>query len=196
MSEAQQTPGIRMACPDLINFVSIGFNSTTRHLEALAQKSAPSSLVVGKIDPVMNGKLSTARKRGQSDAEISSPKPLLAVFVPNIKESPKLYSHLPILVKTASMAFPQLPAIRLVTLPSDAENRLSETLKIPRVGLIGLECDAPRVSTLAEVIRADVPELIVPWLQESNAGAYLPTEIKAIYPNTCSDRQSVAQTKN
>lgn len=91
------------------------------------------------------------------------------------------------------MAFPNLPAVRLVTLPIDAEIRLSEALKIPRIGLIGLECDAPGVSALAEVVRANVPELTVPWLQESKIGSYLPTDIKAIYPNAYSGQESVGK---
>lgn len=195
MSEAEQTKEIGLVCPDLINFVSIGFNSTTRHLETLAQQAAPSLLIADKTDPVIAGKISMSQKTGQSGAQISMQKPLLAVFVPCIKESSKLYSHLPVLVKKASMAFPHVPAIRLVTLPLDAETRLSEALKIPRVGLIGLECDAPGVSALAEVIRANVPELIVPWLQESKAGAYLPTDIKTIHPKSCSDQETVAEDK-
>lgn len=164
-------------------------------METLAQKATPSSLLVDKTDAVTARKPSASQKIGQSGAHVSRQKPLLAVFVPCMKESSNLYSHLPILVKTASMAFPHLPAIRLVTLPMDAEKRLSEALKIPRVGLIGFECDAPGVSALAEMIRANVPELIVPWLQESKAGVYLPTDIKAIYPNPFLDQESRAEQK-
>ena len=120
----------------------------------------------------------------ESQTKLAQPKPLLAVFVPCLGESSKLYSHLPILVKTASMAFPDLPTIRLVTLPLHAEARLREALKLPRVGLIGLRCDAPGVSALTEMIRADVPELVVPWLEESKAGVYLPTEINVPYSKT------------
>lgn len=136
-----------------------------------------------------------SKQIGRSHAQSSEQKPLLAVFVPSLGESSKLYSHLPILIKTASMAFPHLPAIRLVTLPLDAEARLSEALKLPRVGLIGLECDAPGISVLAEVIRAEVPELVVPWLQESKAGMYLPTEINVLYSNSCSKQGNVAKEK-
>ena len=194
-SEAGRTQDTRVVNPDLTKFVTIGFNSTMRHLETLAQKAAPSSLVVNRTAPVTAEELTKSQKPGQSDTEVSSEKQPLAIFVPYMKQSSKLYAHLPILVKTASMAFPHLPAIRLVTLPVDAENRLSEALKIPRVGLIGLECDAPGVSALAEMIRANVPELIVPWLQESKAGAYLRTDIKAIYPNAYSDHESVGREK-
>lgn len=195
ISELERTKDTRLFNPDLTKCVTIGFNSTMRHLEALAQKAAPSSLLVNRTDPVAAEELSKSQKTGQSDTEISSQKQLLAIFVPYMKQSSKLYAHLPILVKTASMAFPHLPAIRLVTLPVDAENRLSKALQIPRVGLIGLECDAPGVSALAEMVRANVPELIVPWLQESKAGAYLPTNIKAIYPKAYSDHESVGREK-
>lgn len=195
MSEAEQTQDTSLGYPDIINFVTVGFNSTTRYLETVAQKAAPSSPLINETDPVIIGKLSTSQNASQSDIDSSRQKRLLAVFVPSKRESSKLYSHLPILVKTASMAFPHLPAIRLVTLPTEAENRLSEALKIPRVGLIGLECDAPGVSALAEVVRADVPELIVPWLQESKAGSYLPADIKAMYPNVYSDHESVGTEK-
>lgn len=93
------------------------------------------------------------------------------------------------------MAFPHLPAIRLVTLPMGAEKRLSEALRIPRVGLIGVEWDAPGVLPLAAVVRADVPELIVPWLQESNASSYLSANIQAMYPNAYPDHEIVDKIK-
>ena len=175
--------------------MTVGFNSTTRYLETLARKAAPRLPLIDETDPVTIGEPSMSQNTSQSNKDISRQKQLLAVFVPSMRESSKLYSHLPILVKTASMAFPHLPAIRLVTLPTEAENRLSEALKIPRVGLIGLECDAPGVSALAEVIRADVPDLIVPWLQESKAGSYLPVDIKAMYPNVYSDHENVGKEK-
>lgn len=115
------------------------------------------------------------------EAQIAKPKPLLAVFVAHPEGPSKLYSHLLILVKTASTAFPDLPAVRLVPLPLDAEARLSEALKLPRIGLVGLQRDAPGISALAELIEAEVPELVVPWLPESKAGVYLPTKINATY---------------
>ncbi len=186
-------PSQRSACPELVKSVTIGFNSTTRYLETLAQKSAPSSLAMNISDPVLPGKRSTSGRMSHYNAPISEQNTLFAVFVPNRGESSNLYSHLPILVKAASMAFPHLPEIRLVTLPSDAEARLSKALQLPRVGLIGLKCDAPGSSVIAEVIRADVPEVVVPWLQESQVGVYMPTEINVVHSNSCSDQSKVAK---
>lgn len=173
----------RLACPELVKFVTVGFNSTTRHLENLAQKNNPISLPTNELDPVVGGKGSIPTQTDRPNSLITETKPLVAVFIPSVGESPNLYSHLPILVKTASMAFPHLPDIRLVTLPFGAEARLSEALRLPRVGLISLACDAPGGSEISDLIRTNVPELIVPWLHGPESGVYMPTEISVIRSN-------------
>lgn len=142
--------------------LTIGFNTTTRHLEALAQGS-------------------TLNPRSES----SNAKALTAVFVPRFDQPAILHSHLPLLTKAASLAPPSLPAIRLVTLPKGAEERLGVSLSIPRVGLIGLLDGLPEeASALLNLIQQHVPELKVSALAEAVTGAYLPVKIKAIQTTT------------
>lgn len=115
---------------------------------------------------------------GSSSVE---PKPLVAVFVPRAEQPPVLHTHLPLLIKAASLASPSLPPIRLVALPKGAEARLSTALGIPRVGLVGLTDGSPYASQLIEFSRIHVPEVEIPWLQESTAGSYLPTIVNTIH---------------
>ena len=65
-----------------------------------------------------------------------------------------------------------------MVLPEGAEDRLKAVLGIPRVGIVGLVDGAPSASSLIELVREEVPELEVPWLQEAVKGAYLAVKIK------------------
>ncbi|MCJ1270671.1 RNase P and RNase MRP subunit [Lobaria immixta] len=122
---------IDSASPEVLEFMTVGFNTTTRHLEDLAQKCT------GK-------------------------KPLVAIFVPHAEQPKILHSHLPVLIKAASLGSPSLPPIRLVPLASGAEARLIKALGIPRVGLIGLMDNAPAASQLIQLTRTHVPVVEIP----------------------------------
>jgi len=154
--------------PGMQNHLTIGFNSTTKYLEALAQRPSLEQ---------------TPTNVEESSKDISDPlnrKPLIAVFVPGSDQPSILYSHLPLLIKIASLAAASSPPPRLVSLPKGSEERLSAALSIPRVGLIGLIEGAPNADSFIGFIRQQVPEVEVPWLHEAVAGAYLPVNIKAI----------------
>lgn len=163
--------------PDMLKYLTIGFNSTTRYLESLARTAYPE--VTQDQDPTTS-KAETAEPTPSSPA---NPKPMIAIFVPRLDQPPILYSHLPLLIKTASLASTSSPPPRLISLPKGAEERLSAALSIPRAGLIGLIEGAPNINHFIEFIRQQVPEVEVPWLHEAVAGSYMPVNIKAIETN-------------
>ena len=103
-----------------------------------------------------------------------------AVFVARADQPPMLHAHLPLLIKAASLANLSKPPIRLVSLPSKAEERLIAALKLRRVGVIGLLNEAPGADALVEFLRMTVSVVEVPWLQEATVGRYLPVEIRAV----------------
>lgn len=102
-----------------------------------------------------------------------------AVFVARADQQPILHAHLPLLIKAASFANPSKPPIRLVSLPTRAEQKLIAALEVPRVGMIGLLDQAPGADALLELVRAKVSPLEIPWLQEAMAGHYMPVEIRS-----------------
>lgn len=156
------------APPEIHNHVTVGFNSTTRYLELLAQES---SRITNDVD---NAGAVAAVKAS------ANLKPLAAIFVSRSSQPPVLYSHLPLLTKAASLAVPSSPSTRIVPLPEGAADRLKAALGIPRVGMVGLIDGAPNASSLIELIRQQVPELEIPWLQEAAKGTYLAAKINAI----------------
>ena len=84
------------------------------------------------------------------------------------------------LIFTASLAHPNLPPTRLVTLPKGSESRLCEALGLPRVSFIGILENAPHSKGLIELVRGSVPEIEIPWLTEVKRGEYLGVKINAI----------------
>ena len=156
---AEDCPGmIEMTRPKINDFLTIGFNSTTRHLEAMV-------------------------KTASIDASVK-PKPLIAVFVCPDGKPPILYSHLPLLCKSASKSYPQSQETRLVSLSQAAEHHLKSALGIHQVSLIGVKEGASGSESLAEYIRNQVAPLDIPWLEVSSRGIFLPTEIKAVQTTT------------
>ena len=63
-------------------------------------------------------------------------------------------------------------------LPRDAEAKLSSALRIPRVGVIGLQRGAPMASELLEMVKARVPPIEIPWFEQAVAGMYMPLKIE------------------
>ena len=154
--------------PDVHDHLTVGFNTTTKYLELLAQKSNRSTTEVGN---------SSAVAAVNTSADL---KPLAAVFISRSSQPPVLYSHLPLLTKAASLVVPSSPSTRLIPLPEGAADQLKTALGIPRVGVIGLIDGAPNASALIDFIRERVPELEVPWLEEAVKGTYLAVKINAI----------------
>ena len=164
-----------LAQPEIQDHLTIGFNTTTRFLEFLAQKVRPDSGEDENLNAVV-----PIKNPNQPSFDTARIEPLAAVFALRSGQPPVLYSHLPLLVKAANLAVPSSPSTRLISLPEGAGVRLKSVLGIPRVGMIGLMNSAPNASSLVEFIRANVPEMEVPWLQEAIKGEYLPVKINTI----------------
>lgn len=138
--------------PELNLFITIGLNSTNRHLESMT--------VVLPVEKAP-----------------SKPR-LLAVFVCRSDSQPsQLHSHLPVLCNIASRSSPE-HTVRLVQLPKGAEARLAISLAIPQVGFLGLMEGAPGSTSLLHFLEEKVPAIEVPWL-EGYLG-YQPTVIRAM----------------
>lgn len=163
MPGKQDSKSLPPKLADLQKHLTIGFNSTTRYLEMLAQRSP------------LNPKAKESPSSGMIDLT-----PLAVVFVPRFDQPTILHSHLPLLVKATSSASPAVPVIRLVTLPKGAEERLGIALSIPRVGLIGLLDGTPEAAPIIAMVRLTVPGIEIPLPQEAMTGAYLPVNIKLI----------------
>lgn len=153
--------------PEEFGFVTIGHNMTIRHLEELAQKSGQ-KLIHPQIAPAT------------ASSGPGLHRPFVAVFVSSAEQPPIMHSHLPYLIKAASLSSPSLPSIGLITLPNEAEARLSSALGIRRVGLVGLLYDSPRALDLVNVLRTQAPAVEIPWLQDSITGVYFPTKVKPV----------------
>ncbi|MCJ1245999.1 hypothetical protein MMC30_003203 [Trapelia coarctata] len=163
--------------PEITAFLSIGFNSTERRLEAAVQRPIP----IGISNQVA------------SEACEANLKPLVAVFIDRSDQAPILYSHLPQLLATASMSVPSEPAILLVTLPKGSTARLSIALHIPRVSVVGLERDAPNTRPLVEFIREHVAPIEIPWLKNIQEGWYMPVVIESVTRDSPSKVEKASQ---
>ena len=188
--ETFSSPLIEPASPEVLDFVTVGFNTTTRYLEVLAQRCTD-SIAPGSTSP---GPIMEHRAQTHSDSAIQNP--LVAIFVPRAEQPKILHSHLPVLIKTASLGSPSLPPIRLVPLASGAENRLIKSLGIPRVGLVGLMGNAPSAAQLIQFTQAHVPAVEVLWLQESISGVFLPTKINTTHTTTSTESKKIGRAKD
>lgn len=178
--------------PQLQKLLTIGFNTTTRYLDLLARRSAPRNTAGHDATPDQT----TDSKAPAALLNPDNMKPLAAVFVPPLDQSSVLHSHLPILIRTASLARPSLSPTRLIMLPKGAEERLSAALSIPRLGLIGLIDDVGTIAyEFIEFIRQNVAEVEVPWIQNAAVGPYLPVNIKTIQSRTPANPKKGGRTQ-
>ena len=154
--------------PEIAEHMTIGFNSTTRYLENLAKNSV--STTSNPAPKSLEGTVSMPDEDVKRAAPSGS-ESLAAIFIPKHDQSSKLYAHIPILVQAANSCGPALLETRLVILPLAAEAKLSAALQIPRVGIIGFKNGAPMASGLIDIIRARVPLIVTPWVDQAIAGS-------------------------
>lgn len=162
--------------PEVMKHVTVGFNSTTRFLESLAQRSSSIGFESGVDDPKDKTRTSDSMQGNQSTATPLQVEPLVAIFIPHSEQASKLYAHIPVLIRTGNVGTPEVLTTRVVILPEAAEAQLSTALKIPRVGIIGL-MNAPSALELIDLVRTKVPPLRLPQLEGVAAGIFLPVNI-------------------
>ncbi|OJD36090.1 rna-processing protein [Diplodia corticola] len=167
--------------PDLIRHITVGINSTTRHLEQLAQ--AAGGAQSDQMDP---SKQSHAVAPGETNAPPHPAKSLrhLSLIITLQPPSSITTSHLPLLTQTASHGLASSETALLVPLKPVSESKLATALGLPRVGVIGIMDDAPGVEPLIKYARERVPTTDVPWLREALGGHYLPVNVLTEQPGT------------
>jgi len=150
--------------PQIQDYLTTGFNSIVRSLEATSQISRPVPISQHHSD---------IQKRPDETAALS------AVFVCRSILPRILLSSLPLLAATASLARPQSPPIRLVSLSDSAEVKLAQAMHQARVGFVGIREDAPDAKALLGFVRNAIDPVDVPWLDETASARYLPVQINS-----------------
>ena len=159
--------GIIPPVPLISSFVTIGFNSTERALEAASRTS-----------------LSANTSGGYADKTTSIlSKPLVAVLVDRSDQPPILYSHLPLLISAVSYRLEPGLAVRLVALPNGSSTRLSKALHVPRASIIGIRVDAPGSNALMKLVKERIGPVETSWFRSGHIERYLPVEIKVTKRN-------------
>ncbi|KAI1212484.1 uncharacterized protein F4807DRAFT_373503 [Annulohypoxylon truncatum] len=150
--------------PELRLYVDVGLTTVTRHLQEMASKAH-------SVNSSLEDKLASQ--------EVSRPF-YSVVFVARSGQQNILNGHFPQMVAVASKSHPDQAPIRLVGLSKPCEDRLSESLCIPRVSCIGLYEGAPNSKALVELARQRVPPVELQWLQEARQAEYQRTNINTI----------------
>ena len=146
--------------PDLFHHITVGFNSTMKLLQQLAQLTSP-------LAPVPD-----------AEAGLASAKKVAAVFVCTSTLPGLLTSSIPTLVAAASADSPPASSIRLVSLPREAEIRLADALFQPRVGFVALLQDTPGAKTLIDAVIDKTPSVDIPWLKPNAQAEYMSVKIE------------------
>ncbi|KAK9320264.1 hypothetical protein V1517DRAFT_329886 [Lipomyces orientalis] len=152
------------ARPDVLNYLTFGFNPTTFALEAQTSSiyAQPSY-----IAPIKHTTAVSSKK--------ASKRPLTAVFVSRSDITPALLlSHFPTLCASSSMP------VKLVQLPRGSLARLAQATSIPGLGILGIRQDFPGASMLFNALER-VDQVVVPWAEASHGGSvYELLEVKQI----------------
>jgi ribonuclease P/MRP protein subunit POP3 len=151
------------AGPEIQHHITIGLNSTSRLLESLIDPLAP--------------KNTTNPSNTVTIESRSQPRRLAAIFLTATTQDYLPYSYLPTLTALASSTQPNKPPIRLIKLSAASENKLCESLGIPRLGVVGVLEEAPGATPLIEYVRENVDAVDVAWAREVGAGRWLGSNI-------------------
>ncbi|KAI4147511.1 MAG: hypothetical protein LQ340_005519 [Diploschistes diacapsis] len=152
--------------PEILEGITVGYNSTHRALEALVQP----------VGGIMQSNERTSGPVEAATIERTSRK-LAAVFIDRSAQPKIMYHHLPLLVSAASSRSEEEAAIHLVPLPNGSEGKLANALNIPRVGLVGIYEEAYGAKPLLAAVRERVSVVGPSWLQIPREGTYLPLKI-------------------
>lgn len=150
--------------PAVLDYLTIGFNSTTRALETMSKRSRPA---------VLEG-LEVGDQKSAADSSH-----LTAVFVCRSVLPDPITASIPLLIATASLAQPKYPPIRLMQLSAGVESQLAKALHQPKVGFVGIRSDMAGADVLLAVVRAAICPVRVPWLDGSEIPRYLPVQIES-----------------
>jgi ribonuclease P/MRP protein subunit POP3 len=160
--------------PAIANHILIGLNSVTRHLEALAAKTAPSTTLVASTARESTNSSTDTNEQEKATARAGDDlRPLSMVILTHPKPSlSPAHAHLPTLVHLCTLSPPSTTpnaatATRLVPLPTSAEGQLASSLHIPRVGALAIYADAPGAKTLEDYVRKHIGMTECKWIEEA-----------------------------
>ncbi|KAJ8100535.1 hypothetical protein POJ06DRAFT_268123 [Lipomyces tetrasporus] len=164
--------------PDVLNYLTLGFNPTTFALEAQVSR------IFAQQSYIAPTKSTTA-----VSSKKTSKHPLTAVFVSRSDITPAvLLSHFPILCASSSIP------VRLVQLPRGSLARLSQATSIPGLGILGIRPDCPSASMLFNALeRVDL--VVVPWA-EARLGSSVYETLKVKQIITSAPIMSSSSKKN
>ncbi|KAG9376818.1 hypothetical protein A1F94_012418 [Pyrenophora tritici-repentis] len=141
--------------PEISNHLLVGLNSVTRHLEALAAKTAPS----------------TAPSAPVSDSETNVLSPLSMVILTHPKPTlSPAHAHLPTLVHLATLP------------PASTASRTANG--IPRAGALAIYQGAPGAKTLEDYVREHIGVTQCPWIDEAMSAEWKGLNVKSEIPGT------------
>jgi ribonuclease P/MRP protein subunit POP3 len=153
--------------PEILKYLTVGLNTTSRHLETEAALSKPGALV--SVDK-------------EKEAEKTSRKHLAVVFLPKPRDN-LVYSHLPLLCYTSSATQKdKVQRTRLVLLDPSCERTIATAMGTPRAGVIGVFDDAPGALSLLEYVRDNVDPIEVPWLEKALSGQWMGMNVETHIP--------------
>ena len=175
--------------PEMGNHLLIGLNSVTRHLEALAARTAPSTAPVANKSPESKDVGSSVNPALVSEMETKVFSPLSMVILTHPKPAlSPAHAHLPTLVHLATLpptcTTPSTPQaeVRLISLPTSADARLASALAIPRVGALAIYQGAPGAKTLEDYVCGHIGLTQCQWIDEAMSGEWKGLNVKREIP--------------
>ncbi|EDU42448.1 RNase-P-pop3 domain containing protein [Pyrenophora tritici-repentis] len=175
--------------PEISNHLLVGLNSVTRHLEALAAKTAPSTApVTNKSPESMHANMKSAPV-SDSETNVLSPLSMVILTHPKPTLSPA-HAHLPTLVHLATLPPASTASrtanveTRLIALPTSADARLASALGIPRAGALAIYQGAPGAKTLEDYVREHIGVTQCPWIDEAMSAEWKGLNVKSEIPGT------------
>ncbi|KAI4723244.1 hypothetical protein E4T48_00547 [Aureobasidium sp. EXF-10727] len=170
MSEQNPSPAAeqRPMEPDILKFLTVGLNTTSRYLETEA--------ALAKL-----GATPTTDKEMKS-AEQTTGKSLAVVFLPKPKDN-LVYAHLPLLCYTSSITKKdKAQHTRLVLFDPSYERTIATAMGLPRTGVIGVFEDAPGAAPLLTYVRENMDPVEVPWLEKALSGQWMGMNVETHVP--------------
>jgi ribonuclease P/MRP protein subunit POP3 len=153
--------------PKILEYLTVGLNTTSRHLEteaALSKSGAPTT------------------EYKESKAELATGNRLAVVFLPKPRDN-LVYSHLPLLCYTSSANMKdEAQQTRLVLLDPSSERILAASIGLPRAGVIGVFDNAPGAGPLLEYVRQNVDPVEIPWLKKALSGQWMGVNVETHIP--------------
>jgi ribonuclease P/MRP protein subunit POP3 len=146
--------------------ILIGINATTRHLEALAARNAPATM------------LASADEDSTSDSELPRPISMVILTHPKPSLSP-VHAHLPTLIHLSTIKTQiDTQPTRIVPLATSTEARLSSALHIPRIGALAILANAPGAKALENFVRENIDTTTCKWIDEAVGAEWRGVNVK------------------